>query len=409
MSTRPCRSCGEQRLKTFLSLGETPLADALRTHDQLADPEPRYPLEAAFCPSCSLVQILEDVPPQVLFVDNYLYFSSYSDALQDHARRHADWLVRSQQLGSDDLVVEIASNDGYLLRHVADAGVPVLGIDPAPDQAAAAREAGVPTLESFFGLELAQQLVAERGHASAIVANNVMAHVPDLNGFVAGMAHLLADDGILTVENPSVRELIDNVEFDTIYHEHHCYFSCTSVDNLMSRHGLVLNHVESFPELHGGTLRWHVSKQPGRSEAAQAHLDAEARAGITSFDYYADFSARVERIIGQLRDMLHARRARGRRIAAYGAAAKGATLLNALGVGTDLIDFVADRNPHKQGRYMPGSAIPIRAPEAIRTDEPDDLLLLVWNFADEILAQQAAFRQAGGQFIIPIPEPGVIA
>lgn len=409
MTTRPCRSCGEQRLKTFLSLGETPLADALRTRDQLQQAEARYPLEAAFCPDCSLVQILEDVPPQVLFVDNYLYFSSYSDELGEHARRHARWLVSSQQLGRDDLVVEIASNDGYLLRHVADAGVPVLGIDPAPDQAAAAREAGVPTLESFFGLELARQLVAEHGHANAIVANNVMAHVPDLNGFVAGMAHLLADDGIITVENPSVRELIDNVEFDTIYHEHHCYFSCTSVDNLVRRHGLVLNHVEQFPDLHGGTLRWHISKRPDRSEAARAHLAAEAAAGLTSYDYYADFSDRVERIIHELRDLLVTRRAQGRRIAAYGAAAKGASLLNALGVGTDLIDFVADRNPHKQGRYMPGSAIPIRPPEAIRTEAADDLLLLVWNFAHEVMAQQEPFRRAGGQFIVPIPEPRVVA
>lgn len=409
MTTRPCRSCGEQRLTTFLSLGETPLADALRTHDQLQQPEPRYPLEAAFCPDCSLVQILEDVPPQVLFVDNYLYFSSFSDELREHARRHAQWLVSAQQLASDSLVVEIASNDGYLLRHVADAGVPVLGIDPAPDQAAAAREAGVPTLESFFGLELARQLVAEHGHADAIVANNVMAHVPDLNGFVAGMAHLLADDGIITVENPSVRELIDNVEFDTIYHEHHCYFSCTSVDNLVRRHGLVLNHVEQFPHLHGGTLRWHISKRPGRSEAAQAHLAAEAAAGLTSYDFYADFSDRVERIIRQLRDLLVTRRAQGRRIAAYGAAAKGASLLNALGIGTDLIDFVVDRNPHKQGRYMPGSAIPIRPPAAIRTEASDDLLLLVWNFADEVMAQQEPFRRAGGQFIVPVPEPRVVA
>lgn len=409
MSSRPCRSCGGQQLKSFLSLGTTPLADALRTAEQLREPEARYPLEVAFCPECGLVQILEDVPPKVLFVDNYLYFSSFSDRFGEHARRHAAWLVDARELGADDLVVEIASNDGYLLRHVAATGVPVLGIDPAPDQAAAARQVGVPTTEAFFDLDLARQLVDERGHAAAIVANNVMAHVPDLNGFVAGMAHLLADDGLITVENPSVRDLIDKGEFDTIYHEHHCYFSCTAVDNLVRRHGLSLNHVEHFPDLHGGTLRWHLSKHPGRSAAATAHLEAEAAAGLTSFDYYADFSVRVQRTVAELRDLLRARRASGRRIAAYGAAAKGSTLLSALGVGVDVIDFVVDRNPHKQGRYMPGGAIPIRDPQALQTEAPDDLLLLAWNFADEIMSQQQAFRDAGGRFILPIPEPKVVA
>jgi SAM-dependent methyltransferase len=404
-----CRSCGEPTLRTFLSLGKTPLADALLTEETLDQPEPRFPLDVAFCETCTLVQILEEVPPEQLFVDNYLYFSSFSDHLLDHSRQHAEGLIERRGLGPDSLVVELASNDGYLLRNFADHGIPVLGIDPAPDQADAAEAIGVPTLREFFGTDLARRLRAEGRRADVIIANNVMAHVPDLNGFVEGMRILLADDGIITIENPYVRDLVTHGEFDTIYHEHHCYFSCTAVDALMRRHGLSLNRVDYFPDLHGGTLRWTVGARPAVESSVTEYLAAEAAAGMTSFAYYEGFGNEVARIKRQLLELLQGLRTEGATIAAYGAAAKGSTLINYVGIDTELVDFVVDRNVHKQGRYMPGTHQPIRSPEALLTERPDYVLLLAWNFADEIIRQQAEYRRDGGRFIVPVPTPAVLS
>jgi SAM-dependent methyltransferase len=400
-----CRSCGSPDIEVFLSLGETPLADALVTAERVDGPEARFPLDVAFCSRCSLVQIVNEVPPEKLFVENYLYFSSFSDDLLAHSRRHALDLVERQGLGPRSLVVEIASNDGYLLRNFVDAGIPALGIDPAPDQAAAANAAGIPTLAEFFGPELAQRLVAEGRRADVIVANNVMAHVPDLNGFVEGFATLLRDDGVVTVENAYVRDLIDHGEFDTIYHEHHCYFSCTAVDALMRRHGLFLNDVEYFPKLHGGSLRWSMGKVEAPTERCRAFLDAERHGGLATFEYYRDFGRRVEQIRADLLALLGDLRAQGLTIAGYGAAAKGATLLNYVGIGTDLVEYVVDRNVHKQGRFMPGTHQPILDPAVLVERRPDAVLLLAWNFADEIARQQAAYRAAGGKFIVPVPIP----
>ncbi len=407
--TPACRSCGSPRLEAFLDLGVTPLADALVRPEAVGQPEDRFPLDVAFCPDCTLVQILEEVPPEKLFVENYLYFSSFSDHLLDHAKRHVDWLINERSLSSDSLVVELASNDGYLLKNFVNRGVPVLGIDPAPDQSAAAIAAGVPTLAEFFGVELAEKLRSEGKAADVIIANNVLAHVPDLNGFVSGMATLLADDGIITVENPYVRDLIDHCEFDTIYHEHFCYYSCTSIDRLMQRHGLWLNHVEYFPNLHGGTLRWHIGRRRDRSDAAEHYLQNEHDTGLDTIDYYGKFADRVGSVRQQLLDLLGGLRADGASIAGYGAAAKGSTMLNATGIGRDLVDYVVDRNVHKHGTFMPGTHQPVLGTEALLERQPDYVLLLAWNFAEEIMAQQSEYAARGGRFIVPVPEPEVLS
>ncbi len=408
VDTPVCRSCGGQDLRTFLSLGKTPLADALLEPGAPVDDEPRFPLDVAFCPQCTLVQILEEVPPQQLFVDNYLYFSSFSDHVMKHAKAHADNLVASRGMGKGNLVVELASNDGYLLRNFLPYGVSVLGVDPAPDQAAAARAVGVPTVEEFFGVELARRLREEHGPADVIIANNVMAHVPQLNDFVGGMAELLGDDGVVTVENPWVKDLVDHGEFDTIYHEHFYYYSCTAVDTLVRRHGMFLNHVEYFPDLHGGTLRWHFGKKEDVSAQTQEFLRVERESGVTHFSYYENFAHRVDDIRQSLRSTLEQLRQDGARIAAYGAAAKGSTMLNCVGIDAELVDFVVDRNTHKQGKLMPGVHLPIRGVEALLDDQPDYCLLLAWNFTDEILAQQAEYRRRGGRFIRPVPEVTIL-
>jgi SAM-dependent methyltransferase len=404
-----CRVSGSDDMRVFLDLGVTPLADALVRPERLDQPEDRFPLQVAFCPDSYLVQITEEVPAHKLFVENYLYFSSFSDQLLRHSREHAEGLIESRQLGPDSLVVELASNDGYLLKNFVEHGIPVLGIDPAPDQADAANAAGVPTLAEFFGIGLARKLVSEGKKADVIIANNVMAHVPDLNGFVAGMKHLLAPGGVITVENPYVRDLIEHAEFDTIYHEHFCYYSCSSVDYLMRRHGLWLNHVEYFPNLHGGTLRWYIGNQENRSDTVLGYLDDERRRGMTRYDYYADFGQRVLQLKSDLLDLLRSLKADGKTIAAYGAAAKGATLLNYVGIGSDLVDFVVDRNVHKQGLHMPGTHQPIKDPAALLDEQPDYVLMLAWNFKDEIMAQQAEYLARGGRFVVPVPSPEVVA
>lgn len=408
MAITTCRASGSSDLRPFLDLGTTPLADALVRPDDLDEPEARFPLALAFCPDSALVQITEDVPEDQLFVDNYLYFSSFSDRLLEHSRDHALALVAERGLGPDHLVVELASNDGYLLKNFVEVGVPVLGIDPAPDQAAAAGEIGVPTMQEFFGLSLAEKLVAEGTRADVILANNVFAHIPDINDFTAGMKVLLADDGVIHIENPYVRDLIEHCEFDTIYHEHFYYHSCTSIDRQMRRHGLWLNHVEYFPDLHGGTLRWHVGHHENRSDTVLAYLADEHEAGLDSFEYYEAFAARVAQVKHDLLELLRGLKAQGKTIAAYGAAAKGATLVNYVGIGTDLVDFVVDRNVHKHGLHMPGTHQPIKDVRALLDEQPDYVLLLAWNFRDEIVAQQADYVARGGRFIVPIPAPEII-
>jgi SAM-dependent methyltransferase len=408
MSGLSCRSCGSNELRPFLDLGHTPLPDALVDPADDLSQEEWFPLEVAFCPGCTLVQITEEVSAEKMFVDNYHYYSSFSDHLLKHSRDHALGLVETRGLGADDLVVEVASNDGYLLKNFVEAGVPVLGIDPSPGPAAAAIEAGVPTLQEFFGIDLAERLVRQGRRADVIIANNVMAHVPDLNGFVAGMKLLLADDGLITVENPYVRDLIDHCEFDTIYHEHYCYYSCTSVQALMRRHGLWLNDVEYFEDLHGGTLRWHIGHHDRRTDALADYLREEQERGLIEAAPYLAFADRVRGVCADLTDLIGGLRADGRSVAAYGAAAKGAMMLNHAGLGTDLVEFVVDRNPHKQGKLMPGTHQPVRSPDALLSERPDYVLLLAWNFRDEIMAQQVEYLDGGGRFIVPVPTPEVV-
>ena len=409
MNTVPvaCRSCAHAPLTPVLSLGTTPLANQLLSQESLQSPEHRHPLDIAYCEGCSLVQITQTIPPEELFTD-YVYFSSFSDAMLAHAKELAARIAKERHLGASDLVVEIASNDGYLLQYYKELGVGVLGIEPARNIAKVARERGIPTLTEFFGKELADKLHAEGKKAAVVHANNVMAHVPDINMFAAGLHTLLAEDGIALIEVPYVREMVDRCEFDTIYHEHVFYFSLTALTKLFARHRLAVVDVELIP-LHGGSLLLRVAKEAkATTPRVKAMLDEEARLGMAQFAYYEGFSRKVQGVRDELRRVLGDLKSKGKRLAAYGAAAKGSTLLNYAGIGTETLDFVADRSPHKQGKFMPGVHLPIRPPSALMEDRPDYVLLLTWNFKDEILAQQDAFRKAGGKFILPLPTVTVV-
>jgi SAM-dependent methyltransferase len=402
-----CRGCEQPLPAPFLDLGETPLADRLVSAEAEREPVVTAPLAVAHCPACALVQLTQTVDPRRLFCEGYPYYSSVSPALSAHFRASAAQLMASRDLGPESLVLEIASNDGYLLRHFAAAGVPVLGIDPADGPAAVARAADIPTIEDFFGRELAEHLRAEGRTANVVLANNVLAHVPDVNGFVVGIERILKDDGVAVIEVPYLVDLIEKCEFDTIYHQHVFYFSVTALDGLFRRHGLHLNDVLRLP-VHGGSLRLFVERAEVPTERLEEALRREEAEGVLRPEYYAGFAARVASVRDRLRALLRGLKDDGHTIAAYGAAAKGATLLSVCRLDGDILDYVVDLNQVKHGRYMPDGHLQIHPVERLAEEVPDFVLILAWNFQDEIVAQQEDYLAAGGRFIVTVPEPRIL-
>jgi hypothetical protein len=405
-----CRFCAAPLRHTFVDLGMSPLCESYVPAERLNAMEPFYPLHAKICERCLLVQLEEFVAADEIFTE-YAYFSSYSDSWVAHARAYVDTAIERFELGPDSLVVELASNDGYLLQHVVERGIPALGIEPAANVAVAAREKGIETVVEFFGRELAARLVAAGRRADLLAANNVMAHVPDLNDFVGGMEPLLAPHGVVTIEVPHLLRLVEDNQFDTIYHEHFSYFSLLTARKVLAAHGLEVFDVDELKS-HGGSLRLYAQRRSsGRrpvGSKVEALLERERALGFDTLEGHRGFSTRVEETKWRLLEFLIECRREGKRVAGYGAPGKGNTLLNYCGIRTDLLEFTVDRNPYKQGQFLPGTHIPIRHPEALEQVRPDYILILPWNLKVEIVAQLSYTREWGARCVVPIPEVEVL-
>jgi len=388
-------------------MGTMALANNLLTDEKLTEPELKFPLDLVFCPECSLIQITETVPPAILFSE-YLYFSSFSETMLRHARDLVEKLTERCSLNNNSLVIELGSNDGYLLQYFVEKNIPVLGIEPARNICKIAEEKGVNTICEFFSADVAQKL-KDKYSADIIIMNNVMAHIADLSSLVDGIRILLKRDGIAVIEVPYVKDMIDKCEFDTIYHEHLCYFSVTALNSLFKRHGLLLVDIERL-SIHGGSLRLYVAHDANerQSKAVLNLLRDEEKWGVNRIESYREFGRRVENVKESLLSLLKSLKQKGMRIAGYGAAAKSTVLLNYCNIGPETVDFVADLSPYKQGHYIPGMHIPIKSPAAIVDKKPDYILLFVWNIKDEILKQQSKYRENGGKFIIPLPQVEII-
>jgi hypothetical protein len=400
-----CRACDSERLSRFLELGPQPLANAFLAGPEEFAQEAFYPLDVYFCESCSLVQLLDVIDPEVLFA-HYLYVTGTSDTIARHNIAYARTLHDVLQMGSGDLVVEAASNDGSLLKEFQALGVKTLGVEPARNIAEAARKSGIETVDRFFSLDVARQLRESYGKAKAVIANNVLAHVDHTVDFLSGARYLLADGGAVVFEVPYLGELLDRLEYDTIYHEHLCYFSVLALLKLCEAADLRISRIDRVP-VHGGSLRVYATTASSHAAAVLDLAEQEKRAGLNSLDRYRKFAADVERSRDVLRAFLCNRRSQNRTIAGYGAPAKGNTLLNYCGIDTSILPYTVDKNPLKLGLYTPGTHLPVRPVSTLGEQHPDDVLILAWNFSSEIISQQEAYRTSGGRFITPVPEPVV--
>lgn len=406
MSNHRCRFCHDADLRSFVDLGVSPLSNAYLKADQLQKMEPFYPLHCFVCPSCFLVQLEEFETPAQIFSD-YAYFSSYSDTWLNHCRTYVERMVQDFKIQAGNLVIEIASNDGYLLQYWVERGIPVLGIEPAANVARVAQVKGIPTLIEFFGSDLAGKLVEEGKAADLIIGNNVLAHVPGLNDFVAGLKILLRPQGLITMEFPHLMRLMAENQFDTIYHEHFSYFSFLTVERVFAAHGLKLFDVEEL-STHGGSLRIYGAHTEDAGKPVTQRVEdlkrREERYGLNRLGTYRNFAEQVKKTKRMILNFLIQAKEEGKTVVGYGAAAKGNTLLNYCGVRSDFLDYTVDRNPHKQGLFLPGTHIPIEPPDRVGRTKPDYLFILPWNIKDEIMEQMAHIRAWGGKFVTPIPE-----
>jgi hypothetical protein len=401
-----CRFCGTPLSSTFVDLGMSPLCESFLAANQINGMEPFYPLHVFVCDRCFLVQLEQYVRPEDIFTE-YAYFSSYSDSWLDHCRRYTDKMASKLNLGANSSVIELASNDGYLLQYFVEKSIPVLGIEPAANVAKVAVSKGVPTLVRFFGTELAQEMADSNRRPDLLLGNNVLAQVPDLNDFVEGMKIILKPTGVITMEFPHLLRLMEENQFDTIYHEHFSYFSFLTTERIFAEHGLTLFDVEELPT-HGGSLRIYARHADDRSKPVTPAVtdlrDRERAFGIDRIETYTAFSENVKETKRKILEFLIRARRAGKRVAGYGAPGKGNTLLNYCGIRTDFLDFTVDRNPYKHGKFLPGTHIPIFPPERIREARPDYLFILPWNLKNEIIQQNAFIREWGGKFVVPIPE-----